>query len=164
MKRIIQLFPMVLLVLVSCTHTITSTSYNSNAADFFVVNLSTGETVHNGGMVTHIEPDTVWMAPNDIKAKYNDVIRLVYQPPQRYERSSYNVSFKGSGSSYSSGMRGWICNWSYSHYGTAPYEKEITISYKEHGVIIVNCEARADVWTENSSDYGILHVIIEDSE
>lgn len=160
MKRIMRLFPLVLLFLVSCTHTITTTSYNSNAADFFIVNLSTGETVHNGGMVTHVEPDTIWVGPNDIKAKYNDVLRLVYRPPQRYERASFNISFKGSGSSYRSDSRGWIWNWSQSYYGTAPYETEITISHEEKGVCIINCDARADVWTEDSSDYGILQVTI----
>lgn len=166
MKKIIQVLPLVLFVLVSCNpESVTSyISYNSNSADFSIINLSTEEMVHNGGMATHFDQETgsTWISPNNINASYNDTLRVIYQPPQKYANSNFHVTFKGTGAN-SSAMSSTIWNWNQSYYGKAPCENEIIIT-QGSGVYTINCDAKADEWMEGSSDYGILQVTVYGSK
>lgn len=151
MKKIILFFG-ILVLLGSCKpEPLTYVSYHSNGADFFIVNITTNDTVHNEGVVIHTGGDSVYSAPNNINAYYGNVLRLTYQPPEKYVQSKFRVLIKAFGEDYV------LTN--------KPYEKEITINPDfALGVYTINCDAKADEWLEGSSDNGILQVTVLDSK
>ena len=168
MKRIIRFLPLALCILVSCnpeSGNVTSyISYNSNSADFSILNLSTGEMFHNGGIVTHVDPETdsIWVSPNNINASYNDTLKVIYQSPQKYANSNFRVTFKGSKSNLgATSSSNW--SWNHNYYGKTPCEKEIIIT-QGLGAYIINCDAKADEWMEGSSDYGIVQITVLEDE
>lgn len=150
MKRIL-LFCGIIVLLESCNpEPLTYVSYHSNGANFYIVNTATNDTVHNEGVVIYTG-DSVYSAPNNINACYGNVLKLIYQPPQKYMQSPFEVLIKAFGKDYL--------------LTTKPYVKEITINPDfALGVYPINCDAKADEWLEGSSDKGILQVTILDSK
>lgn len=155
MKKIIFLLPLALLFLFSCRpnsyNTTTIVNYHSNVANFYIINLSSGDTVHNQGMVTNIGLDSVWSAPNNINAHHNDVLKLLYQPPHLYEQDEFQVTITAFDK---------VINLT-----AKPYEREITVTQEvDFGKYMIECDAISDSWTNGSSDNGIIQVTVIDSK
>lgn len=125
-------------LMVSCKTETEYVSYNSNGADFTVQNMTTGETVHNMGATN--------MLPN-LNAKYGDVIKLSYRPPEKYEHSVFQVIFKAFGKDYQD--------------TSEPFEYEIILnSDVVLGMYQIYCESTTTAWLEGSADHGIVQVTV----
>lgn len=142
MKRVYGLFVFIMLLMVTCKTETVYVSYNSNGADFTVLNMTTGETVHNMGATNTL--------PN-LNAKYGDVIKLSYCPPEKYEHSVYQVVFKAFGKDYQD--------------VSEPYEYDITLdSDVALGKYQIYCESTTSDWLEGSADHGIVQVTVVEGE
>lgn len=143
--------PLALLFLLSCkpdsNSTVSFVSYHSNSANFCIVNLSSGITVHNSGMVTNVGLDTVWSAHNIINAHHDDVLKLIYQPPQMFEQDGFLVTFTAFEKIF--------------NITSKPYETEFVVNHEVNfGEYLIKCDAISDSWASGSSDNGIIKVIV----
>jgi len=142
MKRVCGLFVFIIFLMVSCKTETVYVSYNSNGADFTVMNMTTGEAIYNVGATN--------MLPN-LNAEYGDVIKLSYCPPEKYEHSVFQVVFKAFGKDY--------------QVVTEPFESIITLnSDVALGEYQIYCEATTGDWLDGSSDHGIVQITVGEAK